>query len=235
MLIKNKKSFVKGLLMSLIFFAILTAMFMPLYEGENAFRASDKLFNTISKGSTYYIPMLQELVAPHKDKSLDAVALKLDDKARESVKTVFTKAGARVSSDSAGLTVTVSLKTLFDAALTDADDMFHNKGDEVASRYGIEEKTVLLAWWNGLRSVERSLKNEKRFTEAKAVAEVLDRGVAVGYNYYRVDPQNAADRWAILTFALVFYVFYTLWWGFAVYYLFEGLGLQLTAGRKKEM
>jgi hypothetical protein len=30
-------------------------------------------------------------------------------------------------------------------------------------------------------------------------------------------------------------VVYTLWWGFAVFYLFEGVGLQLTAGKKKEV
>jgi hypothetical protein len=234
MLIKNPKSFVKGLLMSAIFVGVLVAMFMPIFEGENAFRAADKLFNTISKGSTYYIPMLQELVAPLNDKQVDGV-VKIKASDREAVKTLFSKMGAAVSETQDGLRVSVDLKTLLDTALKDADDMFHNRGEVVENRYGFDEKAVLFAWWNGLKGVEKALSAEKRFAEAKVVGEVLDRGISVGYNYYTVAPEKAADRWGVLTFALVFYVIYTLWWGFAVYLLFEGIGLQLTAGKKKEM
>jgi hypothetical protein len=30
-------------------------------------------------------------------------------------------------------------------------------------------------------------------------------------------------------------VIYTLWWGVAILYLFEGIGLQMKAGKKKEV
>ena len=234
MLIKNRTSFAKGMVMTVVFVAVLVTMFMPIFEGENAFRAADKLFNTISKGSTYYVPLLEEMVAPHDDGAVDG-PIKLQEGARADVETVFAKIGANVSDRPDGLNVDIGFEALFDAVLGDVDDMFHNRGEKVSARYGIPEKRVLYAWWNGLRGVEKALSAEKRFTEAKVMSEVLDRGVAVGYNYYKVEPQKAADRWSILTFALVFYVAYTLWWGFAVYFLFEGVGLQLTAGKKKEV
>ena len=79
------------------------------------------------------------------------------------------------------------------------------------------------------------LESDERFKEAAYLGELLNRGIAVGYNYYTVEPEKAADRWAILTGSLIFYVVYTLWWGFAIFFLFEGLGLQLTAGKKKEV
>lgn len=234
MLIKNKTSFAKGMVMTAVFVAVLVVMFLPVFEGENAFRAADKLFNTISKGSTYYVPLLKEVVAPHKENQLDGV-IKIQKEARDDVRTVLSKIGAEVTDDPDGLHVKLGFSTLFDAVLADVDDMFHNRGEAVSTRYGLPERQVLYAWWNGLRSVEKTLSAQKRFAEAKVMGEVLDRGVAVGYNYYEVEPQQAADRWGILTFSLVFYVVYTLWWGFAIYFLFEGFGLQLTAGKKKEV
>ncbi len=234
MLIKNKTSFVKGMMMSAVFVVVLVAMFLPLFDNENAFRAADKLFNTISKGSTYYVPLLKEMAVLDTDSRLNGV-IKIQDAHRGDVATVLTQAGAEVGDATEGLEISVSFDTLFKAVLSDVDDMFHNRGGAVADRYGLPEKRVLHAWWNGLRGMEKALSAKKRFDEAKVISEVLDRGVAVGYNYYGVAPQQAADRWGILTFALVFYVAYTLWWGFAVFFLFEGFGLQLTAGKKKEV
>ena len=43
------------------------------------------------------------------------------------------------------------------------------------------------------------------------------------------------DNIALLTFMLVFYVVYTLWYGYGVFELFEGLGLGAHAGHKEEV
>jgi hypothetical protein len=231
-MIKNTKSFVKGVFMSIVFVVILALLFIPIYNGGNAFRAADKLFNTISKGSTYYIPMLKQNVEQHKDGAFDGI-IKVE-KQLDDVRKVLKAAGADVTADGGNLKIKVGLGMLYDAALRDSDDMFHNRGKSVRDRYGLPEKQVLFAWWNAFKGLEKALSAEKRFSEAAYIGEVLSRGVAVGYNYYKVTPKRASDRWLILTSALIFYVIYTLWWGFAVYFLFEGLGFQLTAGHKKE-
>ncbi len=57
-MIRNKGAFIKGLLLSVTFFIVLFGMFLPLFDGENALKAADRLFNSISKGSTDYIPDL---------------------------------------------------------------------------------------------------------------------------------------------------------------------------------
>lgn len=235
MLIPNKKAFLKGFLMALVFAGVLVAMFMPLFDGKNAFRAADALFNTISKGSTDYIEMLEEQAKPHEKAKID-VSFKLDEKADvDEVVKVLSTAGADVEKTDDGLQVQASMGKLIAAALQDCDDMFHNKGDLVKERYGLDEKHAMLGWWYGLGGIERGLKKVEQFTEAAFVAEVLARGVAVGYNYYGVEPQKASERWLIITGALLFYVIYTLWWGFAIFFMFEGFGLQLTAGKKKEV
>ena len=39
----------------------------------------------------------------------------------------------------------------------------------------------------------------------------------------------------ILVFALLFYLAYTIWWGYAIMYLFDGLGLQMKKAKKTEV
>ncbi|GAI79938.1 unnamed protein product, partial [marine sediment metagenome] len=63
--------------------------------------------------------------------------------------------------------------------------------------------------------------------EAKIVALVVKKAVESSYNYYKIEPQKIADRLGIVIFSLVFYVIYTLWYGFAVMFMFEGWGLSL--------
>jgi len=235
MLIPNKKPFIRGFLMALVFVGVLVAMFMPLFDGENAFRAADALFNTISKGSTDYIELLEQTGEPHKKGELD-MTIELEEKADASeVEKVLSVAGAEVTKNKKGLAIKVGLGTLIDAAIKDSNSMFHNDGEALKKLYDMDERHAILAWWYGLRAVEKGLKHEKRFAEAAYLAELLNRGVAVGYNYYEVEPQKASERWMILTGALLFYVIYTLWWGFAIFFMFEGFGLQLTARRKKEI
>jgi hypothetical protein len=235
MLIPNKKAFAKGIIMAIVFGAVLAAMFMPLFEGQNAFRAADDLFNTISKGSTDYIEMLEETGEEHKKGEID-MPLTLEEKADpEWVEKVFSVSGAEVERGDEGPTVKVGMGTLIDAAIQDSADMFKNDGEALEKRYEIDERHAMLGWWYGLRAVEKGLKKEERFAEAAYITELLNRGVAVGYNYYEVEPQKASERWLIITGALLFYVVYTLWWGFAIFFMFEGFGLQLTAGKKKEV
>jgi hypothetical protein len=63
----------------------------------------------------------------------------------------------------------------------------------------------------------------------------MKKGVEVGYNFYGIEPKKASSKAGILSFALIFYVIYTLWWGYAILYLFHGLGLEMKARVKREV
>jgi hypothetical protein len=43
-----------------------------------------------------------------------------------------------------------------------------------------------------------------------------------------------SDRWGLMSLMLVFYVLYTLWWGYAILYLFAGLGLSMKKAKVKK-
>jgi len=57
----NKKSLFMGILLAVSFFGVLGLIFSPIFgEGRNGLTYADDMFNTLSKGSSYFIPELQK-------------------------------------------------------------------------------------------------------------------------------------------------------------------------------
>ena len=105
--------------------------------------------------------------------------------------------------------------------------MYFNKGKDVSDKYGYGERQVLYNWYKALNAAEKDLKKQKKFTEAKLVAQVLQKAVECSYNYYQIEPQKISERLGIVIFSLLFYIGYTLWYGFAILFMFEGWGMKL--------
>jgi hypothetical protein len=234
-MIRDTGKFIKGLVLFVLFFVILWVMFQPWFPNENALEAADRLFNSISKDSAYYIPDVIKKSEKFKGNSFTVkMKLKSEDMAKQGQK-ILTAAGAKADGSGAELKVEGDLGKVLGAALTDADALFHNRDAELQGKYGVPGKVAVLTWWNLLKETINDLDKQKRFADSKFVAEVMKKGVEPGYNYYGIKPQPASSRVGILTFSLVFYVIYTLWWGYSILFLFEGFGLQLKAGKKKEV
>jgi hypothetical protein len=219
--------------MAITFLLVFAFLFTPSFGGENAFHASDNLFNSIAKGSTYYIPDLQAKAREFRGTPIDG-SLKLDGAEKEAQILLQFHEAAVVDLGGA-LDVEADLGEILLAVLADSDAMFHNRGEEVSGRYSVPEKQALFVWWQIMKALERSLQNQRRFTEAAFVTETATRGVEVAYNFYGVEPERVTSKIGILSFSLVFYVLYTLWWGYAIFYIAQGLGLQLRGGAKKEV
>jgi hypothetical protein len=235
MLIKHKGDFVKGLLLLVSFLVVLVLMFCPLFNGKNALEASDDLFNSIAKGSANYIPGIKKQADAYKGKAFDVTVKLKSPEMTQKVTKLFTTAGAQVTPKENELEVKGDLGGVMLAALTDADAMFNNREAEISSKYGFPGKEVLFAWHRAFKEVDKSLKKQKLFKESKFLDTVIKKGVELGYNFANIVPETASSKAGILTFALVFYVIYTLWWGIGILMLFEGFGLQMKAGAKKEV
>ncbi|MFH0958790.1 MAG: hypothetical protein V1897_08820 [Pseudomonadota bacterium] len=235
MLIKDGKHFTKGLLLAITFFIVLVAMFLPLFEGGiNFLQKSDQIFNSISKGSTHYIADLEK-----KNQEFAGKTFKVDVKIKNAevgqrIAKIFTTAGATVTGEGTQLQISGDLGLVLKSTLKDSDAMFFNKDSELKTKYGFSGLDSMYAWWSGLKEMDKDLKRQAKFKEADFINTVLKKAVEVSYNYFTVIPESAVSSAGILAFLLVFYVVYTLWWGFAVFFLFEGIGLQMTASAKKE-
>jgi hypothetical protein len=226
-MIAHKKKFTLGLVMLIAFFAVLALFFTPIFGGLNGLDYLDSLYNSISKGSAYYIPKLKDEAKTFSGHNVELSVAMANPTQAQQTSRLLTKTGATVSVTDATVKASGDLGKILEGVLADADAMYKNDGKAVADKYGFGERQALYTWWQAFKAIEKDLNNQKKFKEAKAVANIGKKGIEASYNFYRVEPQSIMDRLGVVVFSLVFYVIYTLWYGFAIMFLFEGWGMQL--------
>jgi hypothetical protein len=226
-MIAKKGEFYSGAAMMGVFVVILIIIFMPVFHGQNGLDYLDSLYNSISKGSAYYMPALKDEVKAYEGHNVKLTLAMQDETQARQASLLFQKGGALVNASGATLSVDGDMGQILAASLEDADLMYHNNGSAVSGKYGYEERRVLYNWWAATHAMEKELQDQKQFKEAKVVASVNKKGIETAYNYYRIVPQSISERYGIVIFSLVFYVVYTLWYGFGILFLFEGWGLRL--------
>jgi hypothetical protein len=231
----NRKSIGIGVVLAISFWAVEALIFTPVFgSGMNGLDFADDLFNKLSKGSSYFIPKLQKSVQGYAGRPF-AAEIKLDKPETAALaEKLFTDAGATAKAEGGMLTVSGDLGGVLAVVLRDSDEMYRNDGKAVATRYGVKEKEALKAWWTSFSAVDKYLKKNGKIEDAKIISDVMKKGVETAYNYYGIPAEKVADKAALMTFLLVFYVVYTMWWGFAIFYIFDGIGLTMTKAKVKK-
>ncbi|KPJ67128.1 MAG: hypothetical protein AMJ45_03240 [Syntrophobacter sp. DG_60] len=234
-MIEHKKEFSIGLILTISFFVVLFIIYSPVFPGKrNGLEYADMIFNRMAKGSTYYIPAIMEKNEKFIGKEIDVSITMKGAEEVEKVSRLYLKAGATIAIEENNIKIAGDLGTMLKSALADSDAMFKNKGDEVSERYGYDEKEAMYYWWLSFHAMDKALKKQKKFAEAAFILDVLSKAVEPGYNFYGIKGESAREHAGILTGSLVFYVIYTLWWGFAIYFLFEGFGLKMVKAKEKK-
>ena len=227
-MVASPKKFFGGVALMAAFGVVLVAMFLPLFDDRNALDYMDSLFNSVSKGSAYYVA---DLKAEAEGQRGNAVAVTLavasEIQARQMAE-LFRAGGASVKVAEAELRVSGDLGGILDRCLQDSDEMFANAGAGVRDRYGYEERRVLFNWWTALKGMDEDLKRQNRFSEAAFIVKVKKKAVECAYNYYGIESGRISDRIGVVLLALVFYVVYTVWYGYAIIFMLEGWGLNLS-------
>lgn len=232
MIIVNRKAFALGCLLAGSFLGVLALIFSPLFGGgRNGLEYADALFNRLSKGSSYFIPKVAAGSAAHVGEPFTA-ELRFDgqtDAARAAA--LVARAEARVRQEGAILAIDGDLGRLLVSALRDADDGYRNDGAALQARHGMPAQAVLASWWKLLQRMDKALKQEKRLGESKAVLDVMKKAIEPAHNYFGIEAERVGNMLAPMGGLLIFYVLYTMWWGYAIFFLFEGCGLVM---KKKE-
>lgn len=227
-MIHDKKEFGLGLALMAGFFAVLVLLFMPLFEGgKNTIDYLDNVFNSISKNSAYYIPELAEKAKPHAGKNV-SLAIKANDEAQAArMEALLIQSGASVERQGQQLKFSADLGQLVAAALADADLLFKNDGAALETKYGVEARRTGFDWHRMMNASAKDLDRQQQFAESKLLRDVMTKGIEPAYNYFGVKAIAMKDLLWVVIAALVGYVVYTVWYGFAILYLFEGWGLKL--------
>jgi len=243
MIVRHKKPFSVGVVLAISFFAVLLLIFSPLFGGKNGLDFADESFNKLAKGSSYFIPK----VAKNNEKFMGkmfSVSINMDkegdkpgdaEKRAELASKLYTTAGAATEINGAALKVEGDLGKVLEAALQDSDAMFKNEGEKIKSKYGVDdEKKMFRQWHNTLTKIDKAFKKDKKFEEASIVSAVAKKAVEPAYNFYQVDANKVADHAGMMSGLLIFYVAYTMWWGFAIFYMFDGIGLSMKKAKVKK-
>jgi hypothetical protein len=225
----KKKELGIGLFLMLTFLVVMVVIFMPTTKDGNALNYLDNLYNSISKGSANYIEKVEHLVEDHGSEAV-TLNLKMDDsQAAEKAEALFAKAGLTTAVENNNLMVNGDLEVIFRACLDDAESAYDNRNQDFIDRYGVDARYALFSWWQSLKAIEKDLNRQKLFPAAQLAHTVQAKTVECAYNYYGIEAQAIRDRWGTVLFSLVFYVLYTIWYGYAIMYIFEGLGFELAA------
>jgi hypothetical protein len=226
-MIADRKTFYGGSGLLIGFTVVLVIMFMPVFSGKNTLDYLDSLYNSIAKGSAYFIPKVRETTSGLAGTPIRvSITLSSEEQAKQTAG-LFQKSGAEVNLAGTRLDVRGDLGRILEKVLSDADLMYYNDSQKIEETHGYSGRRVLFNWWTALKGAAKDLEKQKAFKSAKAVNLVIKKAVETAYNFYGIEPQKISDRFVIVLFSLFFYVAYTLWYGFAILYLFEGWGLKL--------
>jgi hypothetical protein len=222
----NTKKLTLGIFLLASFGVVLFIIFMPIFgNGRNGLQFSDDFFNALAKGSSNYMEEMREL-AQSVSGTPFAVEIKMDtpDQAQKTEK-LFTHAGATVEVTGTQLKISGGLGKVLVQAVNDADLMFNRQREKLQATYGFAGRDVVKLWWTSLKKVGDALTKQKAFKQARVIAEIQERALEPGYNFYGITPSKVSENIGLLTFMLVFYVLYTLWFGYGIFEIFEGFGL----------
>ena len=226
-MIANKKEFYGGSALLAAFFIVLFVIFMPVFNGHNGLNYLDSLYNSISKGSAYYIPKTLQDVKAFDGQNIDVTLSYPTAAMAGQASVLFNKSGALINTADKAVKVSGDLGKILTTSLEDSDALYANKDQDLNAKYGFSGREVLYNWWFSLNEMDKELKKQENFREAKMINQVVTRAVETAYNYYGIEAQKISEKWGIVLFSLVFYVIYTLWYGFAILFMFEGWGLKL--------
>jgi len=231
-LVVNKKEFTLGAVLTVTFFVLLFIMHTTnviSIKGKSLVHYTDEMFVSVSKGSVYFIPELVKIADEYVGIPLD-VKIKKNEK----VALLFEKVNAGVELKDGDLKIKGDLGEILKNVLNDADAVFKGEDKRLYDRYGYAGKEIIHQWWLSLKEIEGVYKKFKKFDEIKSLETLRIKALEPAFNFFDVEAASASQHALGISAIIVFYVIYTVWWGYAIYFLSEGVGLLMKKSKEKK-
>ena len=148
---------------------------------------------------------------------------------------VLEDAKMTVSTDQKTLTYTGDMGPLMEIVTFISDRMYHNDHKAVEEKYGVENALwITNGCWDVLQPSIKALQKQGMIAEAAIVDTVVRRAVEPAHNFYSVEPTSVKEHLFLMAGLLIFYLLYTLWYGFGIFEFFEGIGLTMSKSKVKQ-
>jgi predicted metalloprotease with PDZ domain len=225
-----------GIILLAVFAVILLLIFMPIFGGgQNGLSYSDNFFNSLAKGSSNYFANMRKLAQTVAGTQFDAEIKMTDPAQAKETAALYSQAGAQAEVAGPNIKISGDLGKVLLQSVEDADLLFNEQGGKLEAQYHYDPKKVVKNWWSSFNKLAAAMTKQKKFDLAKAITQVQARALEPGYNFSGIVPYRVSDKAVLLGAMLVFYIFYTLFYGFGIYELFAGLGLQMEKSTKEEV
>ena len=263
MLIRNGKAFTRGLLLLASFLVVFVLFFMPVFPPQeeggaktNGLVFADHLFNTLSKGSSnFFDPSKQDPKSvDHAVAGLQGVTVDIEVPFKktedsyaadggmksfnvlDSAVSLLSSYGFEASASGSSVKMKGDLHAFLAGVLEDSLSTYNNSFGEVAGRRGgTDGAQVMKTYWHLLENMIKPMQRAGQVGEATVVNTVKGKAVEASYNFYGITPLRVVDNIPLVAGFLIFYVIYTMWYGFAIFELFEGIGLTMKKSAKSEV
>lgn len=239
-MLHSKKNFAKGLFLLASFAVVLVMIFMPIFTSDagkkqNGLEFSDDLFNKLSKGSSYFIPDMTKAVDKLAGKNFEVTVKVKDQATLENAVKVLPLAGIKVQPKEGALQISGDLSQLLSLSLKASDKLYANDLAGASALFGdMDGKLALKALWTVQGAMVKELQKIKMIEEATVVKKVNERGIEPAYNFFGVTAENIGHKIPLVAGLLVFYVLYTMWYGYAIFDIFDGVGLSMKKSKVKK-
>lgn len=232
MLIVHKKKFFQGAILFLSFAALFWTMTLPLFHDSagaklNSLEYADTIFNELSKGSSWFIPDVQKAISELGEKNVNLSARIANADYRRIALMELERAEIADRREEGDIIhFSGNLAPLLSLATENSASLYNNDGAAVSARYeGAAPLQVSAAWWRLLNPCIKELQKRGEVAAAKVVEMVVKKAVEPGNNFYGLPTARVSENIILVCAMLAFYVLYAIWYGFAIYHLFDGFGL----------
>jgi hypothetical protein len=234
-LVRNKKTLSIGLLLLVTFVLVYIGMMSPNFgNGRNGLAFADDTFNSLSKGSAYFIKDAQIAADSQKGKNINFTLKASSPEDAVKWAKLYTTAGVSATVKEASVTIDGDFGKILSAAVADSDLMYHNDSKSLETKYGYDGREATYNWNRSLKKIETALKAKSQFKEGAALIKVQQKAVEPAYNYFGIEIKKVSENKLTLTLLLSFYLLYTMWYGFGLFYLSDGFGIVVSKPKKKE-
>ena len=255
MLIVNKGPFAKGAFLMVTFLIVFACIMSPLFKDHNGnvqtgLEFSDDFFNKLAKNSSDYFDTVKASAEKQKgvmiavsatiskpdprDEPDPAKAQEKANKDAQAVAKALQAAGAQVEVKDNTLMVKGDLGAMSEFALAKARSVFAVTGTEAVDKPENQANRKLCKdLWKGFGAMIKGLQKDRKIVESKSLDTVMRKALEPAYNFYGLPGEPVGQNIMMLTGLLVFYVVYTMWYGYGIFFMFEGIGMSMKKSRKK--
>jgi len=227
--IVQPRKFLIGVIGILVFMLIFAGGMLFRVGDASALTYADNLFNTMAKDSTNFLAEATKKTIKVADQPVDIVLRPPTGAQAALLSSQFGLHGTDAAVQPDGrVHVTGRLGILANAALADVRTANHH-----ALPANYDSDITLYNWWYLFDCLSSQSIKQNNEPVASFSKEMTTRVIEPTYNFREVYAQNARELLRPILLLLLFYVLYTILYGYAIYNLFEGLGITVAGVMQK--